>query len=232
MHSRGQLEMLEDGDHGGAPATRKSRSRLRRERDKQRMRDRVLDAARELFAVHGYEAVTMRKIAERIEYTTTMIYQHFPDKETLIREIVAHDFQSFGQEFRRCAQIADPIARILAMARVFVDFGVQHPNHYRLMFMSPPSSEMKEANLAAIQADPAQDVYTFFKAAIEEAMQKGLLRPELDDAELLVQSLWSGMHGVVSLHIAKGRDPWIEWRSLDRISSLLVELLLRGLKKD
>jgi len=37
---------------------------------------------------------------------------------------------------------------------------------------------------------------------------------------------------VVSLHISKGRDPWIEWRSLDRISSLLIELLLRGLKKD
>jgi len=224
--------MLDNRDQAAVPADRKSRSRLRRERDKQRMRERVLDAARELFALHGYEAVTMRKIAERIEYTTTLIYQHFPDKETLIREIVAHDFQSFAQEFRRCAQIADPIVRILAMAKVFVDFGVQHPNHYRLMFMSPPSSEVKQANLAAIRSDPAQDVYTFFKVAIEEAMRKDLLRPELDDPELLVQSLWSGMHGVVSLHIAKGRDPWIEWRSLDRISSLLVDLLLRGIRRD
>jgi len=223
--------MAYDREQTAAPVDRKSRSKLRRERDKQRMRERVLNAARELFAVHGYEAVTMRKIAERIEYTTTLIYQHFPDKETLIREIVAHDFQSFAQEFRRCAQITDPIARILAMARVFVDFGVQHPNHYRLMFMSPPSSEVKQANLAAIRSDPAQDVYGFFKAAIEEGMRKGLLRPELDDAELLVQSLWSGMHGVVSLHIAKGKDPWIEWRSLDRISSLLVELLLRGIRR-
>jgi AcrR family transcriptional regulator len=223
--------MLDNRDRAAEAPARKSRSKLRRERDKQRMRERVLDAARELFALHGYEAVTMRKIADRIEYTTTMIYQHFPDKETLIREIVAHDFQSFAQEFRRCAQIADPIARILAMAKVFVDFGVQHPNHYRLMFMSPPSSEVKQANLAAIRSDPAQDVYTFFKQAIEEAMRKALLRPELDDPELLVQSLWSGMHGVVSLHIAKGRDPWIEWRSLDRISTLLVELLLRGIRR-
>jgi AcrR family transcriptional regulator len=221
-HSREQVAV---------PVDRKSRAQLRRERDRQRMRERVLDAARELFAVHGYEAVTMRKIAERIEYTTTMIYQHFPDKETLIREIVAHDFQSFAQEFRRCAQIEDPIARILAMAKVFVDFGVQRPNHYRLMFMSPPSSEVKRANLDAIRADPAEDVYTFFKAAIEEARHSGLLRSDLDDPELLVQSLWSGMHGVVSLHIAKGKDPWIEWRSLDRISSLLVELLLRGIRR-
>ena len=224
--------MLENRDRAAVPVVAKSKSRLRRERDKQRMRERVLDAARELFATYGYEAVTMRKIAERIEYTTTMIYQHFPDKETLIREIVAHDFQSFGQEFRRCAEIADPIARILAMAKVFVDFGVRHPNHYRLMFMSPPSSDVKREDLAAPHSDPAQDVYTFFKAAIEEAMRKGLLRPELDDPELLVQSLWSGMHGVVSLHIAKGKDPSIEWRNLDRISSQLVDLLLRGIRRD
>ena len=120
----------------------------------------------------------------------------------------------------------------MAIARVFVDFSVQHPNHYRLMFMSPPSSEMKQANLAAIQADPAQDVYTFFKAASTRPCARGCCVSELDDAELLVQSLWSGMHGVVSLYISKGRDPWIEWRSLDSISSLLVDLLLRGLKKD
>jgi AcrR family transcriptional regulator len=223
--------MLENRDQPAVPAIKKSRSRLRREREKQRMRERVLDAARELFATYGYEAVTMRKIAERIEYTTTMIYQHFPDKETLIREIVAHDFQSFAQEFRRCAEIADPIARILAMAKVFVEFGVRHPNHYRLMFMSPPAGEIKQ-DLGAVHADPAQDVYAFFQGAIEEAMRKGLLRRELDDPELLVQSLWSGMHGVVALHIAKGKDPWIGWRSLDSISSLLVDLLLRGIRRD
>jgi AcrR family transcriptional regulator len=210
----------------------KSRSKLRRERDKRQMREKILNAARELFAVHGYEAVTMRKIADRIEYTTTMIYQHFPDKESLIREIVTNDFQVFGQEFRRCSKIADPIARILAMAKVFVEFGVQHPNHYRLMFMSPPSSEVKAANLQAVDGDPAQDVYGFFHIAIEEAIRNGLLRPELRDPELLVQSLWSGMHGVVALHIAKGRDPWIEWREIDRIASLLVDLLLRGIRRE
>ena len=63
-------------------------------------------------------------------------------------------------------------------------------------------------------------------------MRNGLLRRELDDPELLVQSLWSGMHGVVSLHIAKGKDPSIEWRNLDRISSQLVDLLLRGIRRD
>ena len=210
----------------------KERTRLRRERDRRKMREQILDAARELFAVQGYEAVTMRKIAEKIEYTTTLIYSHFSDKEALIREIVAHDFQQFAMEFQRCAAIHDPIERIVAIAKVFVDYSVQHPNHYRLMFMSPPSTEMKQANYAAVQADPAQDTYSFFKSCIDDAMAKGLLRPELDDSELLVQALWSGMHGVVSLHIAKGKDPWIEWRGLDDIAALLVNLLLRGVKRD
>lgn len=210
----------------------RERTKLRRERDRRNMREQILDAARELFAQQGYEAVTMRKIAEKIEYTTTMIYSHFPDKETLIREIVDHDFQQFAKEFQRCAAIGDPIERIVAVAKVFVDYSVQHPNHYRLMFMSPPSGEVKQANYAAIQADPAQDTYSFFKSCIEDAMAKDLLRPDLKDSELLVQALWSGMHGVVSLHIAKGRDPWIEWRSLDDIAALLVNLLLRGLRRE
>lgn len=203
-------------------------ARSRRDRDRARMRERILDAARELFAEHGYEAVTMRKIAEKIEYTTTLIYTHFPDKESLIREIVAHDFQGFAAEFRTCAGIPDPIQRILAVAKVFVDYGVKHPNHYRLMFMSPPDDGVKETQGRASHADPAQDTYAFFKLCIEQAMASNLLRPELDDAELLVQALWSGMHGVVSLHIAKGDDPRIEWRRLDRIAGLLVDLMLRG----
>src|ERR1700751_6037572 len=53
----------------------------RRERERQELRSRILDAARELFAEQGYDAVTMRGIAERIEYSPTAIYFHFKDKE-------------------------------------------------------------------------------------------------------------------------------------------------------
>ena len=70
--------------------------RERREREREETRTRILDAARELFAAEGYEAVTMRRIAERIEYSATAIYFHFKDKEALVKELCDVDFTSFA----------------------------------------------------------------------------------------------------------------------------------------
>jgi AcrR family transcriptional regulator len=206
-------------------------SKARRERERQEVRAKILEAARELFAEHGYEAVTMRKIAEQIEYTATAIYFHFADKEALIREIIAQDFQSFAQQFRRARDIADPLRRLLAMAEIFVNYAVTHPNHYRLMFMTT-STTVREAGYAVITSDPAQDTYAYFKSCLEEAIASGRLRPELNDAELLVQALWGSMHGVVSLYIAKGKDPWIDWRPVEVIARTVTDLLMRGLRRD
>ena len=61
--------------------------RERRDREREEIRTRILDAARELFATEGYEAVTMRRIADRIEYSATAIYFHFRDKEALLQEL-------------------------------------------------------------------------------------------------------------------------------------------------
>ena len=59
----------------------------RREREKSETRDKILDAARELFVTEGYEGVSMRKVADKIEYSPTAIYVHFADKEELFREL-------------------------------------------------------------------------------------------------------------------------------------------------
>ncbi len=212
-----------------APQMASSASKTRRERERQEIRGKILDAARELFAEQGYEAVTMRKIAEKIEYTPTAIYFHFTDKEAMIREIVAQDFQSFAKQFRRARDIADPLLRLPAIAEVFVDYAITHPNHYRLLFMTA-SPAVKEAGYEVISRDPAQDTYAYFKSCIDEAIASGRLRPELNDAELLVQALWGSMHGVVSLYIAKGKDPWIDWRPIEVIARTVTDILMRGLR--
>ena len=69
----------------------------RRERERQELRVRILDAARELFAEQGYDAVTMREIADRIEYSPTAIYFHFKDKEALLRELCDTDFATLAR---------------------------------------------------------------------------------------------------------------------------------------
>src|SRR5688500_5144228 len=108
----------------------------RRERERLEMRARIMDAARDLFAREGYEAVSMRRIAEAIEYSPTAIYVHFRDKQDLMFQICQADFVALAQGVAELQQVKDPIERIKRMGHAYIWFGVQHPNHYRLMFMT------------------------------------------------------------------------------------------------
>src|SRR5512141_1687734 len=116
----------------------------RREREKQDTRDKILDAARELFLSEGYEAVSMRKVAERVEYSPTAIYLHFTDKEDLFRELCHQDFAKLAEVFRGCAAIGDPVQVIKQIGRIYAEFGTTYPNHYRLMFMTPHPPAISE----------------------------------------------------------------------------------------
>lgn len=203
----------------------------RREREREEIRGKILDAARELFVHEGYEAVSMRKIAEKIEYSPTAIYFHFKDKEAVMRELCDADFLALAQQFGEIGKIADPIERLRATGLAYADFALHYPNHYRLMFMTPhPPHDPEES--AIRKGNPEEDAYAFLKATIEEGIAQGRFRPELTDADLLAQVNWAGIHGVVSLQIAKCNDDWIDWRAeADRIR-LMLDALIRGLLRE
>jgi len=206
----------------------------RREREKLDTRQRILDAARELFASEGYDAVTMRKIADKIEYTPTAIYFHFEDKDALIRELCAADFLALAQAFQPIALVPDPIERIKRTGSAYIEFALAHPNHYRLMFMTPkPMGEEDLRQYGVEKGNPAQDAYAFLRQAVVEALASGRFRAGLDDPDLICQTLWAGVHGVAALHIALAGDPWVEWRSPERRTAMMLEALFSGLlRKD
>ncbi|MDB4993128.1 MAG: transcriptional regulator, TetR family [Myxococcaceae bacterium] len=203
-------------------------SNERRERERLETRKKILDAARELFVTHGFDAVTMRKIAEKIEYTPTAIYFHFKDKETLVRELCVADFLDFGQKFAKAAAEPDVVERLKKSGHAYAEFATKYPNSYRLMFMSParPTDGMGDV---AWKGNPAEDAYAFLKLTVTEAMEKGLVREELTDPELVAQIVWSGMHGVVSLQIAMSCDQWTAWRPLKERVKTMIDVLIRGL---
>jgi AcrR family transcriptional regulator len=199
----------------------------RREREKAEVRGKILEAARELFVSEGYEAVTMRKIAERIEYSATAIYFHFKDKEAVMRELCETDFLALAQQFTTIGMLPDPVERLRAIGLAYADFAFEHPNHYRLMFMTPHPYDKEE--LLVHRGNPEEDAYAFLRATVSEAIAAGRFLPDLDDAELLAQTMWAGMHGVVSLQIAKADDPWVEWRPAQTRAQTMVDTLIRGL---
>ncbi len=204
----------------------------RRERERQELRGRILDAARELFVEQGFEAVTMRKIADRIEYSPTAIYFHFRDKQTLLRELCDADFAALAQEFRKIAAIADPVDRLREIGRAYVGFALDCPNHYRLMFMTPKPAGMRAEDSRIARGNPEEDAYAFLRATVAEAIAGRRLRPEFDDADLVSQMVWAGTHGVVSLQIAKKDDDWVEWRDARTTAHDLIEVMIRGLVRE
>jgi AcrR family transcriptional regulator len=200
----------------------------RRQREKDEVRDRILDAARELFVECGYEGVTMRKVAERIEYSPTTIYLHFSDKEMLFRELCSADFAQLSASFQNAAAIPDPLERLHACGMLYIQFAVEHPNQYRLMFMTPhPPGATDEA--LACKGDPNEDAYAFLSAIVDAGMKEGLFRTELRDPELIAQTLWAAVHGVASLEITHKDDEWVGWAPLQERAEAMMNGILHGL---
>jgi AcrR family transcriptional regulator len=203
----------------------------RRERERQALRQRILDAARELFAKRGYEAVTMREIARRIEYSATALYSHFADKETLVRELCKEDFAAFAQRFlARIAGSGDPLERFARAGLVYLEFAEQFPEHYRLMFMSElPPAKPEEGE----RDDPAKNAYVFVRALVDEAMQKGVLRADLRDVDLVAQSVWGAVHGAAALDLIVPRsEAWLDFRPRQERFAATLEMVARSVARD
>jgi AcrR family transcriptional regulator len=202
----------------------------RREREKQELRQQILDTARAMFAAEGYEAVTMRKIADAIEYSPTAIYLYFKDKDELINELCHSDFRALAQEFQKIAKVQDAIERLKRTGLTYIEFGLAYPNHYRLMFMTPHPPHSPEIEMS--KGNPEEDAYAFLKVVVGECVSKGLFREEFKDVETISQLLWAGVHGVVSLQIAKGAEDWVEWRPVKLLAETMIDMQLTGLLKD
>ena len=205
--------------------------KLKTESEKQQLRTLIIDAARELFVSRGVEAVTMREIAKRIGYSATSIYLHFVDKEALLRAILDTDMLALATSLKEILQIADPVERMHALGQGYAQFALTHPNHYRLMFMAervpcdPAESSLQQNNAE-------QDAYFQLKTVVNDVYIAGHFRDDLQDVDLIAQTIWAGTHGVCSLQINMAEDKWVNWSDISARLQLMHEAMMRGLLKD
>jgi len=203
----------------------------RREFLKAETRERIVKAAIEILLAEGISGFSMRKVAAKAGYTATAIYFHFPDKESLLGEVCAREFGAFRKSFERVGRVADPIERLVKMGKVFVEFAMEVPDHYRLMFLSQNFNLVKKEAFVE-RGNPAEDCYAFLKATVADALAAGRFRPEFKDADELCQIFFASVHGLSALHIVKGEDPWVDWRPIRPTARKMIEALIRGLTRD
>lgn len=194
-------------------------------------RDRILAAARTLYLAGGEDAVTMRRIAEAIDYSVPVIYAHFADKHALMRAISEIEWRALADVITRAtARRRDPVARLRAGARAYVDFALAHADAYRLLFMVPVPPEQRRDTAA--RGDQAIDPYALLRVWVAAVFATGRVRASrllAPDAEAtFAHALWQGVHGVVAMHLARD-DGWTEPVDPRDTAALLVDLLLDGL---
>jgi len=174
----------------------------RKERKRQEIRKTILEAAGELFVREGIANVSMRKIAERIEYSPTTIYLYFKDKAELISALVREYFEEFLEKVgtATAALPDDPLEAIKASMRAYIDFGIGNPFAYRLAFMI--ETQAREGD------DSGTRAFAQLHSRVEACIAKGVFRKE--DPDIVANVIWSMNHGMVSLAITRPSFPGAE----------------------
>lgn len=196
----------------------------RRLREKEALRQRILEAASELFVTEGFQNVSLRKIAEKIEYAPSTIYLYFEDKHELLNAICTEIFL----ELTACLEKldAEPISseeRLRRGTRAYIEFGLKHPQHYLLVLCLPAP---KDVTLPPPDMNPGLEAFDGLRKCLKRGIEDGSFRKM--DLEVLSQTTWMMMHGVTSLLVTKYDGfPWVDQETL---ISTAVDHIVRAVK--
>jgi AcrR family transcriptional regulator len=196
--------------------------RERRARDKENLRQEILDAARELFVREGVESTSIRKIADRIEYAPGTIYLYFSDKAEILKTLCDETFSKLSQKLQAIKDDRGSTLESLRRGlRAYIEFGLQNPHHYLVTFVLA-GRFLQESGYKAEARDSGLHCFDNLRGIVRKCIQEGLFR--LDDVEETSQVLWAGIHGVTTLLITKKGFPFVEeTRLVDRVVDVLVE---------
>jgi len=201
-------------------ATKRTRSR-RGEGDK--LREEILEATERLLIRTGsVEAVSVRDIAEEVGCTPPSIYLHFDDKNALVFAVCERIFEALEAVALAATEgVDDPVEAVRACGRAYVRFGLDHPEQYRIMFMSRAQDSISPLLLERLKQASG------FGLVVERAQRcvdAGMFPAE--DAFFLACGLWSAVHGITSLLIAK---PWFPWPEVERLIDHCIDTHVLGL---
>jgi AcrR family transcriptional regulator len=196
----------------------------RRAKQKADMKQAVLNAALSLFIEEGYESVSIRKIAERIEYSPSTIYLYFKDKDEILFELHNHGFEALYKHQLEVQSIADPMERMMAHGRAYLKFAIEHQEYYDIMFIVRSPAKFIEKYK---HWDCGDRAFELLIKNVKQCIDVGYFKGQNPEAVAFL--LWSVVHGIASLIIRKRlilpvsdtSDPGLVEGSLEVLRSLM-----------
>jgi AcrR family transcriptional regulator len=192
----------------------------------ERLRDDILAATERLLLETGDEAaVSIRAIAKAVGVTPPSIYLHFADKDELIHAVCQLTFARLGAEIEaEVAGVEDPVEALRRRGRAYVAYGVEHPEHYRILFMSRHEHTRDEVEDRAL---PGMETFKALYDNVEACMEAGVFPRQ--DPFPVATGLWAVVHGITSLRISAAGFPGIDDEALtDRILDVAIRGLAAG----
>lgn len=196
----------------------------RKARQKKFLRQEIMDAASELFVRDGYENVSMRRIADKIEYSPTTIYLYFKDKAELLDQVCQETFSRLVVRLSKIMeQQTDPVERLKRGLVAYIEFGLENPHHYRATFMMPRPEGFDKKKYHQ-EDSPGMQAFSFLTRGLADCVNAGQM-PAMN-VELASQTLWAGIHGITALLITHSSFPWV---GREKVIHSTVDTLVTGL---
>lgn len=171
----------------------------RKERHREDLKARILGAAKNLFVKEGYEATSIRKIAAAIEFSPTTIYLYYKDKTDIAYALHQEGFSLLRERFVALAYVEDPFDRLKAMGRSYIQFAVDYPDFYELMFVMREPMAYLQAHHPEEEWPEGERVFDGLVATVAACQQAGYFKGT--DTQEMAMLAWSTVHGLCSLYI-------------------------------
>jgi AcrR family transcriptional regulator len=167
----------------------------RRQRQKDSVKNDIICSAWQMVMKDGWQALSIRKIAEAIEYSVPVIYDHFENKEAILLEFSKKGFAMLSEKILEAkSQHTDPAEQIKAMADAYWDFALNNTEHYQLMF---------GIGMACCEISKAMPEQEKFRSLVMEPIEALIEKSKRTDVNacLKYHTFWSVMHGLISIKI-------------------------------
>lgn len=169
------------------------------ERRRHKIRARILTAAERVFAREGAEGLSIRRLAETIDYSPAAIYKYFNSKDELVDELKETFFELILENVNRIADEATPFAeRARDCVATYVQIGVGKPHHYAAAFAGESHAEGPVDGEPGFEQSNKGQAFNVLRGMIAEGVENGVFRQDIDPS-LAAKSVWASMHGLTMM---------------------------------
>ena len=205
------------------------------ERRRNKIRARILTAAEQVFAREGAAGLSIRRLAENIDYSPAAIYKYFKSKDELVDELKETFFELILEKVHRIADRSTPFAeRSRDCVATYIQIATEKPHHYAAAFAGEaPNDDGPIEGEPGFEATKKGQAFNVLKGMIAEGVETGVFRPDVDPS-LAAKSLWASMHGLTMMivHIPSFPALKANQKTLSREDFILfhADQVIRGLE--